>query len=65
MDISKTLTYKFWYDYIKPKYQNNAKLCFMDTGSFIIHVKTEDFCKDITDDVKKRYDTSDCKVDRF
>ena len=65
MDISKTLTYKFLYDYIKPKYQNNAKLCFMDTGSFIIHVKTEDFCKDITDDVKKRYDTSDCKVDRF
>ena len=61
MDISKTLTYKFLYDYIKPKYQNNAKLCFMDTDSFIIHVKTED----ITDDVKKRYDTSDCKVDRF
>ena len=54
MDISKTLTYKFLYDYIKPKYQNNAKLCFMDTDSFIIHVKTEDFCKDITDDVKKR-----------
>ena len=54
MDISKTLTYKFWYDYIKPKYQNNAKLCFMDTDSFIIHVKTEDFCKDITDDVKKK-----------
>ena len=35
--------YEFWYDYIKPKYQNNAKLCYMDTGSFIIHIKTEIF----------------------
>ena len=44
-DISKTLMYEFWYDYIKPKYQNNAKLCYMDTDSFIIHIKTEDFKK--------------------
>ena len=35
LDISKTLMYEFWYDYIKPKYQNNAKLCYMDTDSFI------------------------------
>ena len=34
--------YEFWYDYIKPKYQNNAKLCCMDTESFVIHIKTED-----------------------
>ena len=34
LEISKTLMYKFWYDYIKPKYQNNAKLCYMDTDSF-------------------------------
>ena len=52
-EISKTLMYKFWYDYIKPKYQNNAKLCCLDTDSFIIHIKTEDFYKDIADDVKK------------
>ena len=45
--------YEFWYDYIKPKYQNNAKLCYMDTDGFIIHIKTEDFYKDIADDVKK------------
>ena len=38
LEISKTLIYKFWYDYIKPKYQNNAKLCYMDTDSFIIHI---------------------------
>ena len=39
LEISKTLMYEFWYDYIKPKYKNNAKLCFMDTGSFIINIK--------------------------
>ena len=38
LDISKTLMYEFWYDYIKPKYQNNAKLCYMDTDSFIIKI---------------------------
>ena len=42
LDISKTLMYEFWYDYIKPKYQEKAKLCYMDTGSFIIHIKTEE-----------------------
>ena len=53
LDISKTLTYEFWYDYIKPKYQNKAKLCYMDTDSFIIHIKAEDVHKDIANDVKK------------
>ena len=56
--------YEFWYDYIEPKYQNNAKLCYMGTGSFIIQIKTEDFYKDIADDVKKRYDTSNYEVGR-
>ena len=58
LDISKTLMYEFWYDYIKPKYQDRAKLCYMDTESFIIHIKTEDFYKDIADDVEKWCDTS-------
>ena len=39
IDISKTM-YEFWYDYIKLKYHNKAKLCYMDTDSFIIHIKT-------------------------
>ena len=52
-EISKTLMYEFWYDYIKPKYQNNAKLCYMDIDSFIVHIKTEGLYKDIADDVKK------------
>ena len=65
-DISKTM-YKFWYDYIKPKYQRSctkqrctqdrAKLCYTDTESFIIHIKTEDFYKDIANDVEKWFDT--------
>ena len=40
LEISKTLKYEFWYDYIKPQYQDNAKLCYMDTESFIINIKT-------------------------
>ena len=60
LEISKTLMYEFWYDYIKPKYQNNAKLCYMDTDSFIIHTKTED----IAGDLKSKYDASNYGVDR-
>ena len=39
LDSSKTLMYEFWYNYIKPKYQDKAKQCYTDTGSFIIHIK--------------------------
>ena len=45
LDISKILMYKFWYDYISPKYGDKAKLCYTDTDSFIIYIKTEDFLK--------------------
>ena len=53
LDISKTLMYEFWYDYIKPKYQDKAKLCYMDTDSFVSHIKTKDFYEDIANDVKE------------
>ena len=43
LEISKILMYEFWYDYMKPKYGDNVKLCYMDTDSFIIYIKTEDF----------------------
>ena len=56
--------YGFWYDYMKPTYGDNVKLCYMDTDSFIMHIKTEDFYKDIADDVKKRFDTSNYEVNR-
>ena len=58
LGITETLMYKFWHDYIKPKYQDKAKVCYMDTDSFIIHIKTEDFYKDIANDVEKWFDTS-------
>ena len=58
LDISKTFRYKFWYDYIKPKFGDKARLCYMDTDSFIMHIKTEDFYKDIADDVERWFDTS-------
>ena len=42
LDLSKTVMYKFWYDYLERRYGKNAKLCYMDTGSFIARVKTDD-----------------------
>ena len=62
LDLSKIVMYGFWYDYIKPKYDKKAKVCYMDTDSFIIHIK--DFYKDIADDAEKRFDTSNYEVDR-
>ena len=53
----------FWYDYIKPKYQERAKLCYMDTDSFVVYIKTADFYEDIADDVEKWFDTSNYSKD--
>ena len=53
LDISKILMSEFSYDYIKPKYGDRAKLCYTDTDSFIIYIKTEDFFKDIFSDVER------------
>ena len=58
LDISKTLMDKFWYDYFKSKCGDRAKLCYTDTDSFIIHIITEDFFEDISNDVEVWYDTS-------
>ena len=49
---------------MKPKYDNDVKLCYMDTDSFVMNIKTEDFYKDIANDVEKRFDTSNYDVDR-
>ena len=64
LEISKILMYKFWYDYMKPKYNDNVKLCYMDTDSFIINIKTNDFYEDIASDVENRFDTSNYEVNR-
>ena len=57
LDIRKTVMYEFWYDYIKPKYGEKTKLCYMDTDSFIDHIKTAGIYKDIAEDVEKRFHT--------
>ena len=48
--VSKTVMHIFWYDYVKPKCIENSKLCYMDTDSFIVHVKPEDVYNDIAED---------------
>ena len=55
IEQSKIVMYEFWYDYIKPKYGGKAKLCFMDTDSFIVYVKTNDIYKDIAEDVERSW----------
>ena len=64
VDITKTAMYKFWYDYIKSKYSGKSKLCYMDTGSFIVDIKTDDIYKDIAEDLASRFDTSSFDVDK-
>ena len=64
LDISKILMYAFWYDYMKPKYANRVKLCYMEMDSFIMNIKTNDLYKDIANDVDKIFDTSNYEVNR-
>ena len=64
LEISKIIMYEFWYDYVKKKYGDMVKLCYMDTDSLIMNIKTKDFYKDIVQDVKERFDTSNYDVDR-
>ena len=64
LDLTKNVMYEFWYDYIKLKYGENAKLRYMDTDSFIVHVETDDIYKYIPKDVKKRFDTSNNEIYR-
>ena len=52
--------YEFWYDYITSKFKDKAKLCYMDTESFVINIFTEDFFEDINNDVERWFDTSNC-----
>ena len=58
LELSEILIYEFWYDYVKPKYDEKAKLCYMDTDNLIVYIKTDDIYKDIAEDVEKRFDTS-------
>ena len=64
LEISKIIMYEFWYDYVKNKYGNKARLCYTDTDSFVINIKTSNFYKDISQDVNERFDTSNYTFDR-
>ena len=64
LDISKITMYEFWYDYVKIKYEDKARLCYMDTDSFVVNIKTKDFYKDIAESVKERFDTYNHIYDR-
>ena len=57
LDLSKTLMYEFWYDYLKPKYGDKIKLCYMDTDGFVLLIKTDDVYKDISNDVNRWFNT--------
>ena len=64
LDLNKPVMYECWYNYVKSKYGENAKICYMDTDSFIVHVKTDDITNNIVEDVKTKFDTSNFELDR-
>ena len=64
LELSKILMCEFWYYYVEPKYDEKAKLCEMDTDSFIVYLKTDDTSKYIAEDIETRSDTSISELDR-
>ena len=65
LDLSKTIMYEFHYDYMKRKYnESDLKLLYMDTDSLVYNIETEDFYKDIAENVETRFDTSGYEPDR-
>ena len=58
LDLSKTLMYEFHYEYMRPKHGSKVQLCYIDTDSFVYEIETEDFYRDIENNVEKRFDTS-------
>jgi len=58
LDLSKTLMYDFHYNYIKHKYGDKAKFIFTDTNDLAYEIQTDDFYKDIADDIEAQFDTS-------
>ena len=56
LEVSKTVMWQFFFDYVRIKYGDKVKLCFTDTDSFILHIKTKDFYEDINNDVEEWFD---------
>ena len=64
LELSKILMHEFWYDYVKPKYVEKAKLCYMDIESFNVYIKIDYTYEDIVEDVETRFDISNYELDR-
>ena len=64
LELNEILMYEFWHDYVKPRYGEKTKLCYMDTDSFIVYIKPDNIYKDIAEDVKTRFDTSNYELDK-
>ncbi len=63
LDLSKTLMYRFHYDYVKPKWGDKAALLFTDTDSLCYEIQTDDIYEDIKDDAPEWFDTSNYEKD--
>ena len=64
LELSKILIYELWYYYVKPKSGEKAKLCYMDTDTFAVYIKTDDIYKDVAEDIETKFDTSNQELDR-
>ena len=64
LELRNAVMYEFWFDYVKPKYVEKAKLCYMDTNCFNVYIKTNNVYKDIAEDVETRFDTSNYEQNR-
>ena len=62
--LSKILLHDFWYDYVKPRYGEKTRLCYMDIDSFILYIKSDDIYKDMAEDAETRFDTSSYDLDK-
>ena len=64
LEISKILMYESWYEYIKPKYGDNVRLCYTDTVVLCFMLKLKIFLKILLMMLKNWFDTSNYECDR-
>ena len=61
LELSKTVMYEFQYDYVKQKYGEKAKMCYLDTDSLI---KADDIQKDIAKEIETRFEISNYALEK-
>ena len=64
LEITKIVIYEFWYDFIKPKYREKAKLCYINTNNIIVYINGEDIYLDIARHVETKFDTWNYELNR-